>query len=388
MKKYIFLFFITVAALDFAAGQDVDTYESIYNATATNSGQLALLRQMAEHKVADAADFYGRALKKLVPQYKNIKIDNEKDAANEQAQLLAMLLGAEHYAPAAADLWQVADRFDSASTKAEALIALGSIPATAYLPQIISLLNRTNNSPAKNRVFGERVAHGAIVSLGKFQDRSAYIPVYYASIGWYSRDIREEAAKTLLLIDKDPVPYMVEIIKSAGHKIPIKLLALQSIEASDIDNADKVKVAVAALNEGLRINTRDEILRINLAEMRKLAIQMINKYKTDDESIYPLLERSYTIGTDLQEKLYAISALASQGSEESAKRLSKFLMDLNSRSMSDKITQQDEQLVRAVIPAIAQTGRASGKAALYAVSSSKWTPQVIKLANEAIDHLE
>jgi hypothetical protein len=121
--------------------------------------------------------------------------------------------------------------------------------------------------------------------------------------------------------------------------------------------------------------------------MRKAAIVMINRYKTEDEAIYPLLERSYTSGYDSQEKLYAIAALASQRTDESAARLSKFLMDLNTKRLANNIRQEDEQMVRAIIPALGATGRASGRPALTAVGASNWTPAVRALADNAIKQL-
>jgi len=390
MKKLINLLILTVAVATagFSATEEVQVYEYLYNASPTHSGQLDILQNMAESRLSGAGEFYAKALRKLVSEYKNIRDVTERNAADEQAMLLSALLGAEKYTQAAADLWLVVDGFTAPLVKAEALMALGKIRATTYLPQVIRVLESLNTAPTSDRLNGERIAFGAIISLEKFQDPSGYLPVFFASIGWYSDRIKSQAAKSLPLISDNPAPFMMEIVRGSGYNYAAKLTALRTAEAArGGDNKDKVALAVAALNEGWRSSTNDVQLRSTLADMRKMSIGMINRYKTDDESIYPLLERSYTQGVDAQEKLYAIAALASQGTDESARRLSNFLMDLNAKRMSGNIRQEEEQMVRAIIPAIGQTGRSEGRSALNAVGASNWTPAVNALAQNALRQL-
>jgi len=389
MKKIVFLLALTAVAavMAFAGAEEVDVYAYLYNAQQSNSAQLDILQNMAEAKLTGAGEFYAKALRRLVSEYKNIRSVTEKNAADEQAMILAALLGAEKYTQAAPDLWLVVEAFSAPLVKAEALMALGKIRATNYLPQVIRVLQSVNASPTTDRLNGERIAFGAIISLEKYGDPSGYLPVFFASTGWYSNRIKDQAKKSLPLIASDPTPFMLEVVKGPGYNYPTKYEALQNIEKSDVSNANKVNVAVAALAEGWRGSSNDVQLRTTLANMRKLAIRMINRYKTSDESIYPLLERCYTQGFDTEEKLSAIAALASQGTEESAKRLSKYLMDLNSKRQSGNIRQEDEQMVRAIIPALGQAGRPSGKTALNAVIALDWTPAVKTLAENAIKQI-
>jgi len=390
MKKLIILLILmaAVAAASFSATEEVQVYEYLYNASPTHSGQLDILQNMAESRLSGAGEFYAKALRKLVGEYKNIRDVTERNAADEQAMLLSALLGAEKYTQAAPDLWLVVEGFTAPLVKAEAMMALGKIRAVTYLPQVIRVLESANAAPTADRLNGERIAFGAIIALEKYQDPSGYLPVFFASTGWYSERIKSQAAKSLPLISNNPAPYMLEVVKGSAYDYPTKYSALRTIEAArGVDNKEKVSVAVAALSEGWRSATNDVQLRQTLADMRKMAIGMINRYKTDDEAIYPLLERSYTQGSDPQEKLSAIDALASQGTEESARRLSSFLMDLNAKRMSGNIRQEEEQMVRAIIPAIGRTGRNIGRPALSAVGASNWTPAVVALANNALKQL-
>ena len=387
MKKALIFISLLIASafFGFAGPEEVDVYAYLYNASVTNSAQLDILHSMVQARLTGAGEFYARALRRLVSEYKNIRSVTERDAADEQAMILSSLLGAEKYTPAAADLWLTVEAFSSPLVKAEAIMALGKIRAINYLPQVIRILESTNAAPTSDRLNGERIAFGAIIALEKYQDPSGYLPVFFAANGWYSNRIKEQAKKSLPFIARDPTPYILEVVRGSGYNYPIKYSALETIEAAaNVDTQNKVSVAVVALAEGWRFSSNDPQQRTILANMRKLSIRMINKYKTDDESIYNLLERSYSQGFDMDEKLSAISALASQKTDESAQRLSKFLMDLNAKRQSGNIRQEDEQMVRAVIPALGYAGRPIGRPALNAVVSLDWTPAVKRLAQDAI----
>ncbi|MDR2718240.1 MAG: hypothetical protein LBB89_09280 [Treponema sp.] len=389
MKKFVIIFglMISAAIAGFAASEDVDVYAYLYNAALNNSGQLDILQNMSEARLSGAGDFYAKALRKLLSEYKNIKDVTQRNAADEQAILLSAMLGAEKYSQAASDLWLLVSEFSAPLVKAEALMALGKIRAATYLPQVIRVLESLNTSPTPDRLNGERIAFGAIISLEKYGDASGYLPVFFASVGWYSERIKSQALRSLPLIAKDPTPYMLEIVKGSGYDYPTKYAALKTIEATKVDNKDKVGVAVAAFSEGWRGSSTDVQLRITLADMRKMAMGMINRYKTDDESVYPMLERSYSYGYDSDEKFKAIAALASLGTDNSAQLLSKFLMELNNKRVNDNIRQEEEQMVRAIIPALGQTGRILGRPALISVGASGWTPAVRKLADDAMKKL-
>jgi len=389
MKKSIIIciLMISAAVWGFAASEDVDVYAYLYNTALTNSGQLDILQNMSEARLSGAGEFYATALKKLLAEYKNIKDTTELNAANDQAILLSALLGAEKYAKAADDLWRLQSGFSAPLVKAEALMALGKIRATAYLPQVIRVLETLNTSPTPDRLNGERVAFGAIIALEKFQDPSGYLPVFFASVGWYSKRITDQARNSLPLIAKDPVPYMVEVIKGAGYDYPTKFAALKTIETAKLDSKDKAAVAVTAFAEGWRGSSADVQLKTTLADIRKMAMNMINRYKTTDEAVYPLLEKSFSNGYDRQEILEAIATLASLGTDESAQLLSKFLTVLNEKRRNDNIKQEEEQLVRAIIPAIGQAGRALSRQSLIQVGASGWPPAVKKLADDAMKKL-
>jgi hypothetical protein len=395
MKKVLMVLLLMcfVSALVFSGTEEIDVYRYLYRNAEKNMDQLDILQNMAEAKLTGAGEFYAWALRQLVLRYKNIISSKDRDAttekyaADEQAKILAALLGAEKYTPAAADLWFVADAFTDPLAKAEALMALGRIRAIGYLPHIIRVLDNLNLTPTKDPDDGGRIAFGAIISLEKYQDPSGYLSVFLASVGWYPQRIKTQAAKSLPFIAKDPSPFMLNLLKSgANYDNPTKLIALQTIEKAAVNNHSKAEVAVAALTEGHRAVGNNVQQRTILADMRKLAIDMIRKYKSDDPSIYALMRKSYTNrDSDIQEKMGAINAIASQKTDAAAELLSEFLTTLNARYST--LNQEETQIIRVLIPALGNTGRPSARTALLQVTKLDYTSGIKTLANQALNSI-
>jgi cellobiose-specific phosphotransferase system component IIA len=393
MKRIITTVLLLAAAVfGFAGPEDLEIYTYLYDGALTNSEQLAILQNVEELNITGAGEFYAGALRRLVTGYQNIRDVTERSAADEQAVLLARLLGDEKYSAAAPDLWRMVESFQDPLVKAEALMSLGKIRAADFLPQVIKVLADLNTTSTPDLLTGERIAFGAIIALEKYQDPSGYLPVYFASVGWYSDRIKSQARKSLPLILADPTEPMTQVIQSSGSDYQTKLAALQTIEDSGVANSAKAGVAVAALAEGHRASTNVVAQRTALNQMRKLAISMINRYGTEDEAAYPLLERSYKQFAerndgDRDEALDAIVTLAALGTDESARRLSSFLMTINQKLQSGTHTRKDEDLVREIIPALGRTGRPIARPALSSVTALNWTEAVKNLAREALQNI-
>jgi len=387
-KKIIFLLVLLAATTAvFAGPEEVGVYIYLYNASQTNTSQLDILMQMEQARLTGAGEFYARALRRLLAEYRNITNVTEKNAADDQAMILAALLGADKYVQAAADLWTTVELFSSPLVKAEALMALGKIRATNYFPQVRRVLEVLNLTPTTDPLNGERIAFGAIIALEKFGEPEGYLPVYFASTGWYSDRIKQQAKRSLPVIAKDPTKYMLEVVKGASYDYTAKYAALQHIETTEAGNADKASVAAAALAEGWRNTANTPQLRTTLANMRKQAMTMLSKYRTTDESIYPLLENSYRRGIDEDEKFKAVSALSYQRTDKGAELLSNFLMELNGKRQAGNIRPEDERMVRTVVPALGYAGRPAGRQALNITNSLDWVPAIKTLVRNALNQI-
>lgn len=388
MKRFFSFLLIGLSAFGAFASEAMDVYTFLYEQAASPQERLAVLKSLSDQNIDGAGRLYAQALSQLLQEFPSLKTTAERDAADQSARLLAQLLGNSKYTAAAGDLWRVVENFSNPLVKADALIAMGKLRNVDYAELIEKLLYDLNLKPATDPEAGEKIAYGAILALEKYQQPSGYLPVFFAATGWYNKRIREQAERSLPYILDNPEVPLTSLIRSSAYTYDIKFLALQRMEASNAPVDAKARVAVIALAEGWRASTMDVKLRVQLGNSRKLAIDMIRRYKTEDTTVLPLLERSYKEGIDTEEKLNAVAALSAIGTDDAARLLSNFLLALNAKRKANNITQEDEQLVRAVIPALGATGKSVARPALQAVEYQDWTNYVKTLAQDALKQIK
>jgi HEAT repeat protein len=177
------------------------------------------------------------------------------------------------------------------------------------------------------------------------------------------------------------------MMRGAGYNNDTKLNVLQGIDATDLGDEKKSEIAVAALTAGWLTIVDHVTQKATLATIRMEAMKLIVKYKTDDESVLPLLRRSYMEGYGTSEKKEAVYALSALGTDESVQLLSGFLMDLNDRRQRNLITPDDEDMARAVIISLGLAKNPVGKPALRIVRVLEWNNNVKELARKALDNI-
>jgi hypothetical protein len=388
MKRLVCVLLVVLGGLPaFADDEAMELYTYLYNNSVNPVDKLGVLRLVIESEPSGAGQFYADALNQLVETGMNLQTATERDAADELARLLCYHTGEEKIASSAGDIWRTFETFSNPLVKAEALTALGRIQAGAFLPQVIKVLNDLNLAPAADYESAEKIAYGAILSLEKYQEKDGYLPVFFASIGWYSARIKDTAKKSLTVILQDPTEPLTEVITSASYNYQAKLDALRTMEESNSSNEIKANFALAAYSEGWLAATSVTRERMLLNTMRKFSMQMIQRYGTSDNAVYSLLDRSYKGGTDWEEKLGAVSTLGTLATPEAARQLANYLQLFNAALQRGTITPNDERMVREVIPALGATGQSAGRAALNTVLALDWTNAVKNLAREALSKI-
>jgi hypothetical protein len=189
-------------------------------------------------------------LTQLLLEQPNLRSAAEKEAADASARLLAGLLGDSKYAAAAKDLWRVVENFENPLVKADALIALGQTRSTELFPFVLRTLSDLNLRPSTDPEAGEKIAYGAVIAMEKYRMIDGYAPVFFASAGWYSRRVKEQAARTLPFIVDDPSEALSAIIRSGTYDV--KLLALEKENASKASADAKAGVAWSGWKRGGR----------------------------------------------------------------------------------------------------------------------------------------
>ena len=382
MKRIVVTLCLAVVAVMTFASEELDIYTMLYKDSSSAAERFAVLKNVAESNIPGAGSLYAEALAQLLLEQPTLKTIAERETADASARLLANLLGEAGYAASAGDLWRAVQSFSNPLVKADALIAIGRTRSPAHIDFVVKTLSDLNLNPTSDQDAGEKTAYGAILALEKYRESAGYLPVFFASTGWYSRRVKDQAAATLPLIMDDPSEPLSSVIKSSGYEV--KLLALQKADESKAPAAKKAGVALIGLTEGWRAATNDVKDRVRLASLRKLSIGMLIRYGSASDAAIPVLERSYKEGIDMEERLGAIQALASIKSDGAARSLSSFLMILNGKRKSNDITQDDERLVRAVIPALGSTGKTVARPALKTVENLEWTNAVKVLAADAL----
>jgi hypothetical protein len=388
MKRVVFLTSILfVAAFLFASPEDLETYTLFYNSADTQVEKLRLVQEVVDSEIPEALDFCAMALDRLLTAYPAIRGNQELDAANKTARLAARVLGDSAYREGALNLWRVVEVFSDPQVKADALITLGRLGAVEYIPHVAQTLLDLNSRPDYDRLSGERIANGAIISLEYYRDAAGYLPVFFAAAGWYNDWVRNQARSSLPKIMDDPSEPLTAVIRSSTYSYEAKTLALQTAENADIPGEKKGAIALAAFSEAWRAATTNRRHRLELAGIRKSAIRMIGRYGVRDPAVYPLMERSYKEGVDLEERFAVVAALSALADDDSVRLLSSFLLALNDKLKDGSLTQEDERMVRALIPALGATGQAGARPALRSIQAQDWTNVVKRLADEALQRI-
>ena len=397
MKRILILAFVLIliaaGTAVFAQSAELEAWTLAFNNANSVAEQLIYIRNVVDGNLQGADTFYAMALTRLVTEMPNVTGQTNLDAADNMAAILTFQLGEYEHEESAANILHVATYFENPLVRTEALIALGKIGYEIGLPHVIQTLNDLNTQPQSNidmRERAERLAFGAISSLEHYAAPEGYLPVYFASTGWYSERIRSHASTALVNIMSDPTEPLLEIVENTGYSYDVKYLALQTSENSQSSDSNKARVAVAALAEGWRQQGSNNHQRQILTQMRMLALNMIRRYRTQDEAVYPQLNRSYLNGAT-DERLAVLYALEALASEESVRLLSDYLNTIHQRRTSNTLTPVDEQLVRVIIPALGNTGSTNRSAARPILTlvqhSPEWTNMVRNLARDSLERI-
>jgi hypothetical protein len=364
--------------------QQPDFYTAQFDAQDTVQGQLGVVKNAIEDGEA-AVEFFAHALERLALNYPDLgNSATVLRTADEMAQILAARLGEAQYTAAGPDLWRLQGYLSNPLPRAECLASLGKIQAVDFIPEVAQLLTDYNQEAGEDPMAREQVMYGIITALREYKDSSGYLPVFFASTGWCSERIKSYAREALPVIMDNPTEPLLSVIRSTGYVYSVKYAALQTLESSQVTAQQKSQGAVISLGVARQSSTTQVGQRSILANTRKLAVDMIRRYGTDDANVYPLLESCYREGIDQQEQIYAIAALSALATDDSARRLSAFLIDINTRLSRGTLTPEDERMVRVIIPALGNTGRPLARNALRSVLQADWTGAVQRLAQDAL----
>jgi len=385
--------------------QDMSYYTNEYmRQDGSYAERLLVLETVNEAGLTGIGEFYHEALKFLLLRAPDIRDRTEQNSAEKSAVILSQGLGAEKYTAAAPELWQTVVLFDvtrdaiEGSAMQAALIAIGQVNGTDFLPQIVQRLNDYNTQLYSNPETRRRVQMGVIGCINALEalhDISGFRPVFFASVGSYDPAVSQIANLALPNIVDDPGDVISEIITDSSNNPYIKMTAWREMLRTKAPNSSKAKVAAVALSMGWTYATTNRSYQEHLRDMRKSAIDTIRQFGIADSSVYTNLERSYSANfntnqPDYDEIMLTLNALASVSSEEAVVLMNKFLRELHGRRRNGPWGDKERRIFQWLISCLKVTGTKSEDVKLLLSTiqrTADYTPYEQGLARDALTQL-
>jgi HEAT repeat protein len=366
---------------------ELQTYLTMYEGSTSWLEKQAILREVTAESPAGVEQFYAAVLHSMFNTYSSIRGPQDLNIADSIAKITVEKLGEAKYTAAAGDINKVVTTVKDSVVRSSAMIALGTMQAKEYLPQVIQILQDTNNlSVSQNRQPYEQLAYGAIVALDRFQDESGYLPVFFASRGWYGDWVKNQARESLPKISAEPWDLLISVITSPAYTVDNKRTALQVLDESSAGNSKKSEAASAGLAQTWTVTGSNNLERENIKDLRKASIKMLSKYGVEADSSYNLLERAYN-GGDTDEKRTVIEALSVLANSPSVTLLSRFLEALNVKLRDSTLSNSDRAMVQALITALGRTGNKEARPALNSILSQDWTSAIKQQARASLQKI-
>ncbi|MBN1686587.1 MAG: HEAT repeat domain-containing protein, partial [Spirochaetales bacterium] len=234
----------------------------------------------------------------------------------------------------------------------------------------------------------EVLALAAVLALERFRQPVGYTPLFFASIGWYSRvsSVREQAARVLDKLVDDPTGILHGLVRLETD-YTVKFEALEAAGRSGAPAAAKAAVAAEAVRQGLVNVAASAVETSTLGRLRQRGLELLIEYGPADVGVTEYLEEIISGRLDINEQLTAVAALEADGRSEAVAVLVRFLKKQNERQLSG-LSPADYRVVKSVIITLGEIGDPAAFEELTMVKISNWPAALVRDAQEALDKLK
>jgi|GEM_PF-338085 len=408
-RTSLLIVFLLLAGMTVSAqNTDMSFYTREFNRSDTTIFELLdILQMVRDENTTGIGEFYHNAIRVYLRRLPNFGSNRERNAVEEAARLILRGLSTEKHTEAASYVWSFIQFFDIASVlndgliMYEALYTMGEIDGKMYASNIAAILDgynerATTDQRVKSKV--QRVVPGAVHALEVLAEPVGIRPVFFTSIGWYDPEVKAIASTALhnLMTANDEIigDVISEVILNHFNLPNIKYTAWQEMLNSDTSNRAKSQVAMAAIEASYTFIASSAESQGLLRFMRLSAIDAIRQFGTENEAIYPYLERTYreafeTPNTDFEVIILVTRTLSALRTDEAVDLLTEFLRGLHSRRRSGPWGVPERDLMNIVIPAIASTGTQSratiqlltiiSRNSLYTNAEQNWAGNALRI---------
>ncbi|MBN2655854.1 MAG: hypothetical protein JXR86_02235 [Spirochaetales bacterium] len=384
-KIILSIVMLTVSLSFLAAGDRSEVWKRMYSRAMTIDQQYAIMQNIVAMDDPSLIEVLDEALAEQIASLEDQMNRTERAKKDELMRMIVNELSSLKAEESAGTIFTLYNNVDNHILKADCLVALGQIRAVDLVPQISTILRNLNFNTDSEQQVAEILAYAAVVSLERMRDLRGFEQVFYASQGWYSRRVRDKADEALKTISDDPTEPILSILSGPDSSYKTKLVALEVEKNSSAPVENKSRIAVVALNEGLRYSPNDKTEADQLAKLRQTAMLILIENQNKDEAVVEDLSKAYDRAGDINERLISIQALGVNGSDAAVAWLSNKLSDYNSRQLSGIAANQTELIyIRQMISSLGLSGNVNAKPVLLEVQFSDYTPAVVRLAKEAL----
>lgn len=327
----------------------------------------------------------------IIANLSNKRTITENKDFNSLTTLIVRELGELKAKDSASLVYTIVKEADDPLLVAEAIIALGNMRAKAYLDDIAFIL-RNNNMITVQGQSSEleakaKVSYSCIIALDRFRNIEGYSPVFFASIGWYDQRVRYYADKVLKTIVENPIEALIPIIIDGSFKEKEK--AIIEVAECNATDEDKSSAAREAMKQGLENVAKTIQEGMVLTSVRKNAIKVLYTAKSSNSEDVPYLIESVKIGTDLEEKIYAIRTLGINKSEDAIDALISRLEHFNERSSNGfDISYSEESVIKELVSTLGSTGNESARGVLTEVKFAGYSVGIRRAGVAALEELK
>jgi len=358
MKKILItLVFLLAGAGSFLyADEKSAVWERIYRNAVSDEMRYAVLLNIRELHDRQLGQLLADALTDLVSRRIELGNNNEVEVKVRLATGLVQELGELKEVAAADQVFQVyKDTVNYPFLKSEAAMALGKMRSLDYVPNLVRDLADSNLQPDRDKASAQEiVAFGLVQSLAAMKDARGFEPVFFASIGWYGpqRKVKETAKAMLKTMVTDPTEPLLKILQTQTGA-ESKLRAVEAEDESSAPDSGKAKVALAALEDGVRVIPANIVEATQWGDLRKKALSVLvrTKDKTPDAAaLYRQQYKTAGLARDTSEILSILQVLGVNGTQDSLAYLIELMQGFNVRaSTPGLLTDFDVQQVRTIL---------------------------------------
>jgi len=360
MKKLFstILFFVVAASAFVSADEKTAVWERIYRNAVNDEMRYAVMLNIRELHDRQFGNLLLDALTDLVSRRIELGDNNQVEIKVRLATAIVQELGDLKEVAAADQVYQVYKEIQNYPfLKSEAAMALGKMRASDYTANLARDLADINLQPDRDQASAQEiVAFGLVQGLATMKDIRGYEPVFFSSIGWFGpqRKVKETAKAMLKTMVDDPTSALLAIVQS--QPLPVnKLKALEAEDDSNAPAAGKAQVALAALEDGVRIIPKDIVEGTQWGDLRKKAMSMLilSKDKSPGASvIYRQQYKTAGLARDTSEILTILQALGVNASADSMAFLIELMTGFNTRANTPGLlTDFDVMQVRTILQA-------------------------------------